>query len=75
MDEDLTSCLDWDPVYLSVIFDQDFDDMNDLWSSNCVTNSEMLSVIESMEKYSPVVEDITIEDDVLLDAVERIEHE
>ena len=49
--------------------------MNELWSSYCVTDSEMPSVIESMDKYSPVVEDITIEDDVLLDAVERIEHE
>ena len=36
---------------------------------------ELLDVVTTIEKYSPIVEDISLEDDVLYSAVEQIESE
>ena len=77
-DVDFWSDLDWDPVYLASIFDREFDDMSELWNaSGSVSDSDLLQGITSMEnnKYSAIVEDISLDDDVLYSAVEHIEHE
>ena len=74
-DNDLLLNSDWDPVYLAYIFNQDFFDMSYLWSSELVSDSEMLKIDGNVEKYIPIMEDISLEDDVLCDAVNRIEQE
>ena len=63
---------DWDPSYLSTIFDMDFHDFNDLWISN-TQDSELVKVAEHVEKYCPIVEDISMDDTELCNAVEAIE--
>ena len=60
---------DWDPSYLSMLFDQDFHDVSDLWSSN-VQDSDLVSAIDKLEIYSPEVEDISLDDCTLCEAVE-----
>ena len=65
---------DWDPVYLSDIFEEEFDDIESLWSSD-VNDLELVSYIENMAKYIPIVEDISLDDDLLCSAVEQIEEE
>ena len=69
----LLNC-DCDPVYLVSIFDVDFHDISDLWDNN-MEDCELLDVVTTIEKYSPIVEDISLEDDVLYSAVEQIESE
>ena len=73
--DDLFDNLDWDPVYLSVIFNQDFFDMSELWSDDTVTDGELLEMSSKGEMYCPVTEDIAIEDRVLAEAVDQIESE
>ena len=62
---------DWDPVYLSSIFDIDFEDYSDLWDNSM----DEFQMVEALDRYCPVVEDISIEDNVLYSAVEQIESE
>ena len=66
--------IDWDPVYLASIFDVDFHDTSNLWDNN-MTDQDIMDTVNHMEKYCPVVEDISIEDEVLCSAVEQIESE
>ena len=73
-DSELWINRDWDPVYLSDIFEEEFDDIESLWSSD-VNDLELVSYIENMEKYIPIVEDISLDDDLLCSAVEQIEEE
>ena len=65
---------DWDPVYLASIFDQDFNDMSELWSSD-MNDREVVHVANHGEIYSPIVEDISFDDSELCHAVEQIENE
>ena len=65
---------DWDPSYLSCIFDVDFDDCSDLWISD-VSDSDLLGIVTIMESYCPIVEDISMDDNELCQAVEKIEEE
>ena len=65
---------DWDPSYLQDIFSQDFFDFGDMWSSN-VTDSELVQECERVEKYCPIMEDISLDDSTLCQAVESIEEE
>ena len=65
---------DWDPVYLSSIFDEEFYDFKDLWSAE-IQDSDLLIAMENYEKYSPIVEDISLDDSTLCTAVEQIEAE
>ena len=65
---------DWDPSYLKQLVSDDFYDFTELWSSN-VKDTELVKEMEKVEKYSPIVEDISIDDDVLCTAVEKIEQE
>ena len=63
---------DWDPCYLADIFNIDFNDFTDLWKSN-MSDSELVDAVREVEKYSPVVEDISLDDSELCCAVEKIE--
>ena len=65
---------DWDPAYLSELLDEDFYDFSELWSSN-IGDMELVKETERVEKYCPVVEDISIDDELLCSAVEKIESE
>ena len=71
-DKLLSSNRDWDPSYLSDIVTQDFFDFNELWDNN-VGNRQLVEDVEKLEKYCPIVEDISLEDNVLCEAVESIE--
>ena len=70
----LFSNRDFDPVYLRGIFDDSFESCSELWA-NSVDDSVLVDAMENYERYCPVVEDISIEDEVLYSAVERIEEE
>ena len=65
---------DWDLSYLAMLFSEDFDDYSDLWASN-VNDSELVQEMNKLEIYAPVVEDISMDDDTLVHAVEKIENE
>ena len=65
---------DWDLNYLRVLFDQEFYDFTDHWKSN-VMDSDLVKETEYAERYCPVVEDISLDDNVLYEAVEHIEEE
>ena len=63
---------DWDPSYLLDIVSEDFYDFGDLWDSS-ICDSDLVSSVENMEKYCPIVEDISVDDEFLCEAVEEIE--
>ena len=72
--ENLSCNLDWDPSYLSLNFDQNFYDMSQLWNASCSTSdSDILRAMD--QKYLPIIEDISIDDDSLCEAVEAIENQ
>lgn len=73
-DSELWLNRDWDPSYLVEIFRESFDDCNDLWEAD-LSDCELLKQVEIMEKYTPIVEDISMDDELLCSAVERIEEE
>ena len=73
-------CPEWDPSYLSMLFRQDFYDMDEYWNaSNSVLDNVLIQEINRIEKecvcepYVPIIEDIMIKDNVLLNAVNEIE--
>ena len=74
VDRDFISNRDWDPVYLMSIFECDFHDTSDLWV-NEMNDLELLEAGKQFDTYAPVVEDISLDDDVLYSAVEQIETE
>ena len=77
-DIDFESNLDWDPSYLASICNVDFFDMSELWKgSYYVMDSELLQMDYSKSRnvYCPEVEDISMDDDELMSAVEKIEEE
>ena len=63
---------DRDPSYLSSIFDVDFYEINDLWNSS-MSDFELMEGVNFVEKYCPIVEDISMDDEELCQAVETIE--
>ena len=65
---------DWDPLYLRGIFDTEFNDFSDLWCSD-INDMDLLSHVEQVEHYCPIVEDISLDDETLCKAVEGIERE
>ena len=73
-DDFLMSNLDWDPVYLERMFNEDFNSCRELWKSN-LSDTELVDKVEEIERYCPITEDISIEDEVLCSAVEKIEDE
>ena len=64
---------DWDPCYLAYIFDQDFFDMAELWDGDDTTDSSLLESFENKDIYAPILEDISLDDDLLHEAVEEME--
>ena len=73
--ENLWENRDWDPVYLCQIFDSDFNDFTDMWASSEVTDNEMIEQSQRLDYYSPITEDISLDDTILYTAVEKIEEE
>ena len=65
---------DWDPSYLKDIFAEDFNDYSELWESD-IMDSEIVSEVNTLEHYCPIVEDISLDDVTLSEAVEKIENE
>ena len=74
LDHYLMENRDWDPSYLRLMFSEDFYEFTDLWHSN-VCDTELVQEMEKLDIYQPIVEDISMEDHVLLSAVEQIEKE
>ena len=67
---------DWDPSYLSQLVGVDFFEFNDLWNTGRDMNDKgPFQNVERIEKYCPIVEDISLDDEVLCTAVEKIEEE
>ena len=65
---------DWDPSYLSTIFDSELEDLNDIFSDS-ISDMDLVEHVEQIECYCPVVEDILLDDVTLCQAVEQIEQE
>ena len=65
---------DWDPNYLGDLFREDFYDFKELWQSN-VNDADLVTESNRLEHYCPITEDISLDDVVLCDAVEKIEEE
>ena len=59
---------DWDPDYLLDVFSSEY---GELWSSD----RDLVTDVEKLEKYCPIVEDISMDDQELCEAVEQIEFE
>ena len=74
LDSMFISNRDWDPGYLMDIFSHDFFEFQDLWSSQ-MSDNELVKEVQNVEKYQPIVEDISMDDDLLCSAVEKIEEE
>ena len=55
-----------------MLFSDEFEDYSDMWKSN-ITDMELVNEVNKMEFYCPIVEDISIEDNVLCTTVEKIE--
>ena len=67
---------DWDPSYLKELVSEDFYDFSELWNINSgVQDKDLVTYCDNMEKYCPIVEDISLEDEVLCHEVEKIEEE
>ena len=73
-DVTLVRNMDWDPSYLKDLLQEDFYDFGDLWRSN-VQDHELVQESNRVERYCPVTEDISLEDEVLCQAVENVEEE
>ena len=73
-DCDFMTNFDWDPAYLKQLFTQDFYDFRELWNSN-IPDEDLVTEMNKVERYSPIVEDISLDDTVLCTAVEKIEQE
>ena len=75
-DIELSRNRDWDPNYLHDLMMDDFYEFNDLWQSN-IRDGDLVQETDRVERecYCPLVEDISLEDEVLCSAVEKIEEE
>ena len=75
-DIELSKNRDWDPNYLRDLMMDDFYELNDLWQSN-IRDGDLVPETDRVECecYCPLVEDISLEDEVLCSAVEKIEEE
>ena len=77
--DELFARLDWDPEYLCTIFEEDFNDIDGLWNFEICSDQDLLEMAQISncldDKYVPVVEDISLDDNVLLNAVDQIESE
>ena len=62
----------WDPSYLSQLFSEDFYDFSDLWKE---TNTTDVELVQEVQKYCPIVKDISLDDETLCVEVDKIETE
>ena len=60
------------PTYLNDSFSQAFFEINNLWSSK-MSDKDLVHMVETIEKYNPLVEDISLNNATLYGAVEKIE--
>ena len=74
LDRALTGKRDWDPTYFSELFSQNFFDFNHLWASN-MGDKDLIDAVETIEWYTPLVQDISLADETLYQAVEEIDYE
>ena len=58
-----SKCL-WDDLY----------EINNLWTSN-INDIDLLQEIEKIERYFPITEDISLDDEVLCSTIEQIEYQ
>ena len=65
---------DWDPQYLRQIVSQDFYEFRELWQGS-LPDKDLVKAAENLDRYSPEVEDISLDDDTLYEAVAEIENE
>ena len=65
---------DWDPCYLRDSVTEDFYEFRNLWQSS-VGDGELISEADKVEKYSPLVEAISLDDETLCSVVEEIEYQ
>ena len=70
-DEVLSKNIEWDPSYLSQSMSEDFFEFSDLW----VRNSLDMELVKEVEKYSLIVKYISIDDETLCTAMEKIGNE
>ena len=66
---------DWDPQYLREVLTEDFYEFADHWQNNILDMDLIEAERSGGAKYSPVVEDISLDDATLYEAVEQIEQE
>ena len=64
----------WDPSYLHDIMSQDFFDFSELWNQ-VTSDQDIVNYANEVDRYSPVVEEISMDDSTLCQAVESIEKE
>ena len=64
---------DWDPYYLRDLVCQDWYDFKELWQSDVIGDNELVKAVDSVDQYCPVLEDISLDDMTLCQAVEEIE--
>ena len=81
-DSSFVSNRDWDLMYLYELFKEDFFDFGNMSVQDReLSDEELVSAVEvvendrNCEKYSPIVEDITMDDLELSAAVEKIKQE
>ena len=65
---------DWDPHQLREIVMQDFYDFMELWQSE-ISDMELVALEGPSGSYCPVVEDMSLDDEGLYEAVAQIEQE
>ena len=73
-DELIVSNRDWDPCYLREILSVDFFEFDDHWDLD-IKDGQLVVAMEQVEKYTPITEDISLDDEVLCNVVEKIEYE
>ena len=73
-DELLLKNCDWDPSYLQQLFKEDFNECDLLWVSD-ITDMELVKEVETIERYNPITEDISLDDEYLCAEVDKIEKE
>ena len=70
LDGALTCNSDWDPMYLSEIFSQDFFVL--IICGQVIVCPRPHSCVETIKRYNPLVEDISLDDETLCQAVEEM---
>ena len=74
MEENLWLNRDWDPMYLSSIFDTEFNDFTEMWACSNVTDGEIIAETQKVEAYCPITEDISLDDNILCTAIPQQLH-